>query len=483
MSRLPLSRFLADVRGNVAMIAAICLPVLIVTGGFALDLHRAHSAKTSSQSAVDAAALSAASTRANDEAILTGVARTYLNANLDYHYLERGHASEARFQDNTTLTVELRGVVKTIFMGMIGIDTIPVEISATAVRGTADEIELALVLDNTWSMSAPDASGTRKIDALKSASRTLVDALMAREDEKVRIGVVPYGDYVNVGMGNRDAAWMSVPADVSTTKTHECREIKSRSVCTRGTPRTCTRYRDGVAETYDCPPSCRSEPVTPYQHCPSPSTSHSRWYGCATSRREGGYRLNDRVGRPYPGVLAGSQNCLTPLTPLTDRRTTVTSAINGLVVNVGGYRPETYIPSGLIWGVNLLSPTEPFNQGKAYQDENRLPRKIMVVMTDGENTLRFNPSNGLHQAPSDGKSGRAQLKATNDDTLALCDYAKSKGIEIYSVALAVNSVAARDLLERCATDGDHYFDARDNAALAKAFADIAASIYRVRLVA
>jgi hypothetical protein len=38
------------------------------------------------------------------------------------------------------------------------------------------------------------------------------------------------------------------------------------------------------------------------------------------------------------------------------------------------------------------------------------------------------------------------------------------------------------LLEGCASSDDHYFDARDSRTLARAFADIAASIYRVRIV-
>jgi hypothetical protein len=201
-----------------------------------------------------------------------------------------------------------------------------------------------------------------------------------------------------------------------------------------------------------------------------------------TSRPQGTHRLNDNGGFAYPGLLATSQRCLTPITPLTDRKATVTAAINALVVNVGGYRPETYIPSGLIWGVNVLSPTAPMTEGAAYGQNNTRPRKIMVLMTDGENTLRFNPSNGLHQTPSAGNAGRNQLTATNNDTTALCNYAKSKNIEVYTVALAVSSNTARDLLSACASQVDNYFDVRDTALLEEAFLGIAASIYKVRIV-
>jgi hypothetical protein len=106
----------------------------------------------------------------------------------------------------------------------------------------------------------------------------------------------------------------------------------------------------------------------------------------------------------------------------------------------------------------------------------------MVLMTDGENTLRFNPSNGLHQTPSGGTAGQPQLTATNNDTTALCNYAKSKKIEVYTVALAVSSNTARDLLSACASEADNYFDVRDTALLEEAFLGIAASIYKVRIV-
>ncbi len=471
--------------GNVAMIFGIALPVLIVMGGAALDLQRAAVARSSAQNAADAAVLAAAASRSQELDEMTGVVETYLAHNLDTRHLQAPPTSSVDEPRTAHLRVQLRGAVPTMFLGIIGIQEMPVVVSATATRGAAEEVELALVLDNTWSMSERDSSGTAKIDALKSASRLLVNELMQRDDGKVRIGVVPYADYVNVGVHNRSQPWVSVPADYSTTSPRTCQTITSERRCTRGAPRTCTRSVDGVSETYDCTPStCTNEPVTPYERCTGGGVTHYRWYGCVASRTEGVMRLNDaHPEKPYPGLLSTSQNCLTPITPLTARRNDVLRAINGLVVNVGGYRPLTYIPSGLIWGVNVLSPTAPFEEADPYHDGNRKPRKILVLMTDGENTLRYDPSTGRHTTPStSGNSGQQQLRATNNDTAAICDYARSQNIEVFTVALAVSSSTARNLLQACASDSEHYFDARDTAALRGAFSSIAASINRVRLV-
>ncbi|MGZ9113947.1 MAG: pilus assembly protein TadG-related protein [Brevundimonas sp.] len=484
MLRRFISRFGRSRSGNVAMIFAIAAPVLLAVGGAALDFHRAATARSAAQEAADAAVLSAAASRNQDLRALTEVATSYLEENLDARYLRDAPTSTVDQPQPAHLRIQLRGVVPTLFLSFIGIAEMPVVVSATATRGAAEEVELALVLDNTWSMSDRDAAGTAKIDALKSASTLLVTELMQAASDNVRVGVVPYADYVNVGTANRSQPWVSVPAEYSTTSARTCETLATERRCTRGEPRTCTRSVDGVSESYDCTPStCSDVAVTPYERCTGGGTTRYRWYGCVGSRKEGAMRLDDtQPDRPYPGLLATSQNCLTPITPLTDQRSDVLNAIRALVVNVGGYRPLTYIPSGLIWGVNLLSPTPPFDQGEDYDRANRKPRKILVLMTDGENTLRFDPSNGRHVLPSSGVSGQQQLRATNDDTAAICEYAKSKDIEVFTVALAVGSSTARDLLDGCATDAEHYFDARDTTALRSAFSSIAASINRVRLV-
>lgn len=469
------------------MIFALALPVLVMMVGGGIDFYRAYAARQSSQGSVDAAVLAAAASREEQLAGLERVAESFLNQNLDYRYLNREIETEVDQPVPAHLRLRFTGTVTPIFLGIIGVRELPVVVTATATRGTADKVELALVLDNTWSMSATDGTSTTRIAALKSASRLLVDELMQRNDGKVRIGVVPYGDYVNVGVANRSQPWVSVPADYQTTSARVCtkRTTEQRNCRRSPTPRTCTTVVDGISRTRDCTPQiCDTVTVPEYETCSGGGTTRYRWYGCVGSRFEGQLRLNDeRPEKTYPGLLSPSQNCLTPITPLTDQKTTVVSAIQSLVVNVGGYQPQTYIPSGLIWGVNVLSPSAPMTEGAAYHSENRNPRKIMVLMTDGENTLRFEPSNGRHIAPSSsGTSGAQQLRATNDDTTAICAYAKAQKIEVFTVALGVASSQARNMLEDCATGSDHYFDARDTTALRAAFSSIARSINKVRLV-
>jgi hypothetical protein len=54
-------------------------------------------------------------------------------------------------------------------------------------------------------------------------------------------------------------------------------------------------------------------------------------------------------------------------------------------------------------------------------------------------------------------------------------------IEIFTVAFKVDDAAARTMLQGCATDAQHYYDASDPEALLVAFAGIAQSLRQVRL--
>jgi len=153
-----------------------------------------------------------------------------------------------------------------------------------------------------------------------------------------------------------------------------------------------------------------------------------------------------------------------------------------MIINRGSYKPNTYIPAGLVWGVNMLSPKAPFTEGAAYDPKNLKPRKAIVLMTDGENTLKFNPSNGRHYGfSSDAATAAKEFRTVNAETVRICDYAKQNNIEIFSVAFMVDNSDARTMLQTCASDPDHYFDASDNERLTVAFGKISESLSLVRL--
>jgi Flp pilus assembly protein TadG len=483
-------RFRRDDSGATVTMFAFAGVALICMAGAVLDYGRLTKAHANLQAATDSAALAAARLPSKDAATMRAAADKFFVANTVGMDGQNIQITKFDFQESSgTVTIESSGVLDTSLMSIAGIKTMGFSSRSAALKEVTGTVEMALVLDNTWSMSDSAGGGGSKITVLKSAAKNLINTVLAQGGTNVKIGIVPFADYVNVGVGNRNQAWMSVPADYSTTTTtpavpYTCKTISTKQVCTKGAPKTCTSTTDGVVSTYDCTPqTCVQQPITPYQSCSGPTPAKTtvtnyKWYGCVLSRKTGELRLNDsEPTSPYTGFLGTSQRCLNPIVPLTSDKAVLTSAIDKLIINIGGYKPSTYIPGGLIWGVNVLSPTEPFAEGKVYDTANKMPRKAMVLMTDGANTMYFRASDGTHQ----NATNNGHVTTTNVDTTKICDYAKSKKIEVFTVAFAVTDVAAKTMLQGCASSSGHYYDATDAAALTAAFQSIGQSLTSLRL--
>lgn len=402
----------------------------------------------------------------------------------------------------------------TLFMGLANVDKVDVGVFARALRSTGGGVEVSLVLDNTDSMNMDN-----KITDLKKAAGDLVDKLFVNKEANVRVALVPYGEQINVGLANRNASWVSVPDDYSKTettttttttpgywkqdtrKTKTCKtwkEAGSRQVekdgvmVTETWPRSCSEYEtENVGEPYWVEEKTETKTST--------KTTEYTWKGCIGSR----YDVTDKklllneskTQIRYPGFLTvpSRQYCLTEVLPLTKDDAAVKKAISAMITSRTGYTPQTYIPSGLMWGINTLSPAEPYAEGSAYDPKNVKPRKAIVLMTDGLNTRRVNISGKANTdyLTSTSFTGdyttatAAQRVATNTDTTTLCDYAKAQKIEIFTVAFKVDDANAKTMLQGCASNApgtlDHYFDATDSANLLAAFADIGEKLQQVRL--
>ena len=467
---------------------------LICMAGVVIDYGRLTKEHTSLQAATDAAALAAARLPSKDSATMQAAANKFFvanTANLNGHNIQ---ITKFTFEESTgTVSVEASGALDTSLMSIAGVKTMAYNSRSAAVKEVTGTVEMALVLDNTWSMSESAGSSDSKITVLKAAAKNLVSTVLAAGGTNVKIGIVPFADYVNVGTGNRGQSWISVPADYSTTSTTttaevpaSCTTISTKQVCTKGAPKTCTSYTDGVPSNYDCTPqTCTTQPITPYQSCTpyqppktTTTTKNYKWYGCVYTRNSGTTLLlpDQTPATLYKGFVETSQSCLSPIVPLTSDKATLTAAIDGLVINVGSYKPSTFIPDGMVWGVNVLSKAAPFSEGAVYDPANKQPRKALVLMTDGSNTRLFN-SNSTH---SDATT-TAQKTKVNNDTSAVCAEAKAKKIEMFTVAFAVTDIAAKTMLQGCASGSDHYYDATDAAALTAAFQSIGQSLTSLRL--
>ncbi|MGB6118808.1 MAG: TadE/TadG family type IV pilus assembly protein [Mesorhizobium sp.] len=496
-------RFIRSRSGNFAILTSVLSIPLILAMGLAVDYSRYLDAKRHMQDVADATSLALAGSQERDEAAMRVDAQRFVDSNFDDASIDQMVIAGLDITEND-VTVKLDGYVHTTFMAIAGHDKMPVAAESLAIRAVTGSVEVALVLDNTDSMNEDNKIGT-----LKTAAGNLVKELFKNKDAKVRIALVPYAEQINVGMANRNKSWLSVPNDydkvvvteVPAKEGYWTQPMKNTSECetwqeagskqvekdgiwyTETWDRRCTKYKQV--------PNGPEKWVAPVPAKTTTTTTKYRWFGCVGSRVNNKLLvLNDQNPTiKYPGYVNTSQKCLTEVLPLSENEATVQSAVTGMITSRSGYTPQTYIPGGMMWGINVLSNTAPYEEGLAYDPDNKSPRKVIVLMTDGLNTRRVNVTgtanmdylNGGALIGDTNSANANQRIATNTDTTTLCNYAKENKIEIFTVAFQVDDGAAKTMLEGCATSKEHYYDASDPAKLLAAFSGIAQSLSVVRL--
>ena len=172
--------------------------------------------------------------------------------------------------------------------------------------------------------------------------------------------------------------------------------------------------------------------------------------------------------------------------PLTDDKTALNARIDSMSA-VGSTAGHV----GVAWGWYTLSPTIGLWSGSsvpaAYGTE-RL-KKIMILMTDAEYNTNY--YNGVRSKSSISGSGgndtHINTNALNGSSWtqakALCAAMKQQDVEIYTIEFELDtSVAARvDLVQNCATDSAHRFNAASESELNAAFQAIAENLVALRV--
>lgn len=174
------------------------------------------------------------------------------------------------------------------------------------------------------------------------------------------------------------------------------------------------------------------------------------------------------------------------LLPLNNNSDTVKTEINAMVADGG-----TNIHTATAWGWRVLSPTEPYTEGDDY---GTTTHKVMIVMTDGENTHYPSGSNmncasyyTAYAFPWNERLGECGDSTNtleglmNDRTLETCENAKDAGVEIFTIGLEPPNSTTQNMLTDCATDPSHAYFPSAASELNDVFADIANTISKLRL--
>jgi Flp pilus assembly protein TadG len=397
-----LNSFFRNTTGNVALFFGIASVPLMIGTGVAVDMVRVMNTRTQLQGAADSAALAGGTSKIKSSAALQVVIEKYLRANNAMDMMDSVSEVYQNMDTNAgTFTVKISGTIPGSFMSLAGFKDIQVAAESVVSLGS-QALEIALVLDNTGSMS-----GT-KIANLKTAATNLINIIESEASDygDIRLAVVPFAEYVNVGTGHSGEAWLNMA-----------------------------------------------------------TAAAGPWSGCVGSRNVPNNLDISSAGGTYP-ALTGVP-CGVVVQPLTSKFDKVRSAIAAM--NASG---STYIPTGLLWGWNVLDSAAPFTEGKTTSDMSQAKgQKVIVLMTDGENTISpiFPYHNGNDRALSN-----VNLEST-------CAAVKNDGIQIFTVSFMVPTTTIKDILENCASTPTRYFDADNGPELNAAFTQIARDLAAIRL--
>jgi Flp pilus assembly protein TadG len=462
--------FIKNQSGNVAIMFAMSSFGMVTMAGVAMDYSAASGARTSLASAADSAALAGATTRGSASA-REAVARAAFETNLLRAGLEGTFTPVYQAIEEagriTGYRVSVTGGLNPRFGAFYGRSSVPIELLSEARAGGSGPVDIALVVDTTASMQGA------RIDGLKSAVNSLLDEVGASDlpPGSVRIGVVPFANYVNVGMINRSQPWINVPSDYQVPVTNTCNlgyaqvgETNCRDVYVP--PYSCTN--DGVTST--CPGYTyrQCDPVyssTQTNICTSSGGNWVRWYGCVGARPSPLNLQDANYGTRIPGLM--DTWCATPIQPLTTDVSSVRSTVNSLTTS-----GDTYLPAGLVWGWRMLSAQEPLgvplNDGKP-------SKKFMILITDGRNTRSV-----------DGQWHWGYNAAQSDiETRTVCHNISTDlatGTRVYTIAFEMDGLDTKTILQECATKtSGAFYDARDTSALRTALRETLQNIIKVSL--
>ena len=531
-----ISHFGKNTAGSIAVIVALALIPLVIGSGAAVDFGRAYMVKSRLAFALDAAGLAVGSSDQNGD--LQGILTRFFSANYPEEQLGTPAKPSMKIEDGV-IQLSATAEVKTLFLGLININSITVEANSRIVRETKG-LEIVLVLDNTGSMFFDS-----KISTLRTAAQDMVDTIFGNEQrpKNLTMGLVPFVATVNIGtdMGRFVRFLKDRPTDLDgraneypdriDTSWKGCVEARQFPHDTQDT------YKPGDSQFGEWNPYYwEAEDLYIFQRDRSGNINRNGqvfFSGCRNSWWEpfdfpktlkdlprGVYDMR----RPNPagpastppsfeGSLPGrfinldiipegtrgpNQACPDPVIPLTNDRSKVEAGIASMKPWFGN---GTMANLGAVWGWRLLSPNVPFNQSKPYNDTQN--KKVLVILTDGVNLIsrngrfcnRANPKYTSeytaygYLGEDVNQHGRlpgiinfnTASRILNERLTVTCDNIKAKGITIYTIVFQLDDEPTIDLFKNCASSPNNFFNSPNNETLRASFRAIGAELSNLRI--
>jgi Flp pilus assembly protein TadG len=422
-----IARFLANTRGGVAPLAAVVALPLMVGVGIAMDYSKVNAARSAFQVALDSTALMLSKDAAMlSKEDLQAEATTKFSALFAHPDVEPTsvHVTPVfTTSGGSKLTMTGTATVNTSFVSVIAST---VNISATSVSTWGNtRLRVALVLDNTGSMTESD-----KIGALKTASHNLLAQLKAAvvHPEDVYVSIVPFVKDVNMGASNYAQPWLRW--DLWEEVNGKCSNTtyKNRTNCVS-----------------------HSKVWTP--------DAHSTWNGCVTDRDQNFDTTNTAPtagANLYPAEQYAS--CPASVMGLSNDWDALNAKVDTMVA-AGNTNQAIGLQLG--WQTLTASPftVPPVDTDYQYQT-------AIILLTDGLNTQdRWYTS----------------ASSINNRQSTTCTNIKNAGITLYTVQVNTGSDPTSTLLQNCATDAGKFFLLTEANQIVTTFGQIGTALSKLRL--
>lgn len=457
-----LSSYLFKKTGAIAPLFGILAPVLLASVGGAIDVSYSYLIKQRLSHALDAAVLAAAASETERTNINNKVNR-FLDMN--YPQDKIGTVFDVDINVNGDIVnAKASAAYNTYFAKFVGINEIDVSVETEVTREVRG-IEVALALDVTGSMQS-----NNNIGALRDSTRDFITTIFDRvSDAKyLKIGMVPYAATVNVGPLASEVVYdINIPDRPDVT--YDTSDPTQWQGCIEERD-----YPDDVLDTN----YFKGGHWKPFWWEHTADHDDNFWDQDMDEDASLNLPYNRCNNRRTPNLGCPVDN---PIMPLTSNEQDLLNSTDDLVYWCRG---GTMGNIGLAWSWRVLSPSEPFKQGAEY--ENAYWRKVIVMMTDGNNSYWKKP--GIDESSDYTAYGRVsenRLGTTNrgaatnkiDARLAeTCEEIKKKGVTIYTVTFTNVSGSTEDLYRDCASDSTKYYNAPSQQNLRDAFLKISKEI-------
>lgn len=407
-----LARFRHEEDGSLLILSLFIFVIMLISTGVAIDIIRQEERRTLIQSTLDRALLAAADL--NQTLKPEDVVRDYFDKS-GLSYLEvTPIIKEGDYKEWRSVEATVRDTMPTLFGDLVGLESLPIKTQGRAEESIGN-VEISMVLDVSGSMndSVHTSSGTTtRIALLRSAAQDFVTTMFKTVQPpeatpgKLSISVVPYNQQVTLGTS------LASRFNISTEHTkNSCVDIPRSTFGATGISNTTFLARSMYGDSFDYSGNGWSVPTNVgIENCPN--------------------------------------NSKNTVLPLANNESTINTKIKNLVAD-----GDTAIDYGAKWGVALLDPDaqpvvtsligsnlvanelagRPFDYGEALATSGDLrSMKVLVLMTDGQNTRTYSTKMGYRTGDSPLVSTKSHNDGSDLDSNYLYYYDDTRSKPYYS---------------------------------------------------